>query len=414
MKKIILHIILAIMMIILLSGCWSSKEPKELSMVNSVLYDIADNGENQLVVEIMNPTQEAGSKSSSGEQISSITLFCQGTTMPEAIRDETKTIDKILFGGLNKARMFTEKISKDGLLPVLDYLARDHLVDETPLMIVVDDPDPVRIFRCETGLSNMVGNYLESLSKTQHKSICQSVFITMNQFTKDYYESGKEPVMGLVKIVKAEPKQKSQVDLSQSDSGSSTQSGETEKYNMRYEGLAAFKDDKLVGYMDAVEARAYNIIVNDFTTDFISVPSGEDFITARVAKAKTKTETKVSGKNIEINLQVKAELSIIQVGNSATDVSNSEVLEMLEEIFNSEIKKELLQSIKKAQREFKSDIFGFGCTMHAQHPEEWRKIKENWNDYFSKATVHVSVDSSITRTGEIQTTLYLKEQVNDE
>ena len=408
MKRSILIIQLLLIFTFLMSGCWSSKEPKDLSMVNSVLYDMTDGGKNQLIVEIMNPTSDTGSKSTNSVEASSVTLLCQGTTMPEAIREETKTIDKVLFGGLNKVRMFSERLSRHGLLPILDYLSRDHLVDETPLMIVIDDPNPARIYDCETGLSNMVGNYFDSLSKTQHKSICQSVFITMNQFTKTYYEEGQEPVMGLVKIVKAVPQPKG--DSGNSDSGN--QNTEKEKYNMCYEGLAAFKDDKLVGFMDAVEARAYNIIVNDFTTDLFSVPSGEDFTTVIASEAKTKTETEVNGENITIILKVQLQLNVIQGGNPTTDISDSNVIKMFEEVFNSEIEKQLTQAIKKAQIAFESDIFGFGCSLHAQHPKDWQKIKNDWNDYFQKAKINVIVDSSITKEGEIIKNVYLKEQVN--
>jgi len=413
MKKKMVCILQCLMIVAVLSGCWSRKEPKNLSMVNSVLYDLNEEGKSQIVIEIMNPSAQTGGGETSGPQVSGLTLLCEGDTMPEAARAETKSIDKVLFAGLNQVRLFSEKLAQKGIAPLLDFFSRDHLTDETPLMVVVQDQDPKRIYTCKTGLSDMVGNYFNSLSNTQHKSTCESVFVTTLEFMKDYYEDGKQPVMGLAQIVENEAKSlipaQAGAQKSQSNSQDNKNAAEKELY-IKYEGLAAFRDDKLVGYMDGTEARVYNMITNDFTTSLVSLPSGNDDIVAAVQKTKSDIKTNIQNEQASIDVKIKAELSIIQAGNPVVDVSNSETLKMIKQGFNKKLETQITQSIEKAQQEFQSDIFGFGCFAHTQHPKEWKTIKGKWDDLFAKAKVNVTVESSIIREGEIKYPFVMEEQ----
>ncbi len=408
MKKKLLCLFQCMMIVTLMSGCWSRKEPKNLSMVNSVLYDMKENGDRQIVVEIMNPTAQAGSKGAGSEKVSSLTLLIEGTTAPEAIRNQAKFADRILFGGLNRARIFSEKLSKKGVSPILDYLSRDSLTDETPLMVVIQDEDPKSVYTCETGLSDMVGDYLDGLSKTQHKATCESVFITTLTFIKDYYDDGKQPVMGLVKIVESEMESS---DTEQSGSQGAQNNSKKKKY-LKYEGLAAFKDDKLVGYMNGLEARAYNILINDFGRAAVSLPIEDDISVVMIENTKCKIKTKITDQKAEIDVNIQAGLLTIQKMNTI-DASESDMIKMVEQAFNKKMEAEIKGAIEKAQQEFKSDIFGFGSFVHMQNPKQWKEIKENWNDFFSKAKINVTVESSVMREGHSKLPFAMKERVDE-
>lgn len=405
-----------VVIVALLSGCWSQREPKNLSMVNSVLYDRTEDGKSRLIVEIMHPTGEAGGqgRGGGGEKTSSLTIVCTGLSMPAAIREETKNIDKVLFGGQNQARLFSEKLARKGVGSVVDFLMRDHLTDETPLMVLVQGEEPDRIYQCSTGLSSMLGDYLGSLSETQHLSTCQSVFVTNLAFSKDYYDDGKQPVMGLAKIMKNDM-QKSEPKDEKSSGGSSSgaQEGASGKDLILYEGLAAFKDDKLAGFMNGVEARAYNILTGRFTVDSITIPSGEEHTTCMLRSTKAKIDTKINqDKQAEINIQVKAVLGLIQEGGDI-DISKSDELKKMEQEFSRALTQQIEEAVKKAQQEFESDIFGFGHYVHSQHPKEWKEIKKDWDIGFSKAKIHVNVTSSIVREGEIKMPFVLKEKTDE-
>lgn len=388
MKKKLCCVFLFITITMFFSGCWSRTEPKNLSITNSVLFDVKDDGGYQLTKEIMKLSGDAGGKGDGGMKNSVVLLNCEGKTVAEAVRDELN--GKALFGGDLKARLFTEKFAKKGMVPVLDLLSRDHLTDETPFMAVVKDKDPIRVYSSIVGLSDMVGNYIDELSKTQLKIKNESVYVTTLDFIKDYYEDGKEPVAGLIEIVENESESKS-------NSQTGSQGTPEKKYKMVYSGLAAFKDDKLVGYMDAIETRAFNFVTDKVEGAIVSLP--DNLIAARVMKSKSKIKTDIENGQVTISVNTEVALSVIQDGTN-TDVNEINPLKTLEQNFNKQLETEIAESIQKAQMEFQSDIFGFGSYVHSQHPKEWRNMKINWDDIFSKAKVNVTVNSSVVMSGE--------------
>jgi spore germination protein KC len=379
------------------SGCWSRTEPKNLSITNSVLLDIKDDGKIQLTKETMQPSGDTGGRGGGGMKSSVVLLNCEGKTVAEAVRDELN--GKALFGGNLKARLFSEKFAKKGMMPALDFLSRDHLTDETPFMAVVKDKDPKRVYSSVTGMSDMVGDYIDELSKTQLKIKNESVYVTTLDFIKDYYEDGKQPVAGLIEIVENESKP-------ESSSQAGSQDASEKKYKIVYSGLAAFKDDKLVGYMNANETRAYNLVTDKIVGAVVSLP--DNLTSGKVTKSNSKIKTDIENGQVTISVNTKVALSVIQDGGDI-DVNKIGPLKTLEQKFNKQLETEIAASIQKAQTEFQSDIFGFGVYVHIQHPKEWRNMKTNWDDIFSKAKVNVRVDSSVVMSGETKNAFDQKE-----
>jgi len=397
MKKKLCCVFLLITITMFFSGCWSRTEPKNLSVTNSVLIDIKDDGKIQLTKEVMKPSGDSGGKGDGGMKNSVVLLNCEGKTVAEAVRDELN--GKALFGGNLKARLFSEKFAKKGMMPVLDFLSRDHLTDETSFVAVIKGKEPKRVYSSVTGMSDMVGNYIDELSKTQIKIKNESVYVTTLDFIKDYYEDGKQPVAGLIEIVEDESKP-------ESSSQAGSQDASEKKYKIVYSGLAAFKDDKLVGYMNANETRAYNLVTDKIVGAVVSLP--DNLTSGKVTKSNSKIKTDIENGQVTISVNTKVALSVIQDGGNF-DVNKIGPLKTLEQKFNKQLETEIAASIQKAQTEFQSDIFGFGGYVHIQHPKEWRNMKTNWDDIFSKAKVNVRVDSSVVMSGETKNAFDQKE-----
>ncbi|WP_228552692.1 Ger(x)C family spore germination C-terminal domain-containing protein, partial [Paenibacillus polymyxa] len=59
------------------------------------------------------------------------------------------------------------------------------------------------------------------------------------------------------------------------------------------------------------------------------------------------------------------------------------------------------QVIRKAQKKYKTDIFGFGNAIHRDNPKLWNKIKKDWDEEFLDMDVEVNVDFKIRGLGTI-------------
>ena len=395
MKKLCC-VFLSILTAVLLSGCWSRTEPKTLSLLNSILYDVKEDGSYTLTKEIMKLSGETASKGGGeGQTNSVIPIICRGKTIAEAARDEFN--GRLLYGGFLKARLFTENLAQKGMGPVMDFLTRDPLTDEMTYMVLVDDPDPSRIYASITGLSDMIGNHIEDLSQTQPSLTSESIFVRALDFIRDYNTDGKQPVMGRIKIAENESKPISKSSQPLQDN------------RIIYSGLAAFKGDRLVGYMDGTETRAYNFVTNQIKSAIISSQVDDYLTTAKVKKSKAEIKTRIENEQATITVKMKISLIVVQE-EGTIDVNEIRSDKLIEQGFNTLLEEEIKASIQKAQKEFESDIFGFGTYVHIQQPKDWEKIKTNWDTIFSEAKVNVTVVSSIVMSGESRRSFSMEEQ----
>ncbi len=401
MKKIITAFFF-VLILLTLSGCWSRKEPKTLAIAESGLFDKKENGNYELTTEILNPFAIGSVKTGGSSKNPSFIIKSEGISIPETLRNSTKYLDKSNFGGHAKARLFTERFVKNDMTDLIDFLLRESLGDENPMMFVIKDENPDKIYSSIFGLSDTLGGYLYNISKSQPKILSQGVFIKTLQFIKDYYNDGKQPVMGLIQLIELDP-----VEMNQ-DSSSEARNNSEKKYKILCDGLAAFKDNTLVGYFNAEEARAYNFITNDMKSTLISLKIDKDFTVFKINASKTKIKTKSENDQIMIDVNISVDTSIIQEAEPI-QIDEAKPLKMIEEIFNKNLEEEISMSVKKAQVEFQSDIFGFGSQFHIDHPKEWKEIKENWDEKFSAAKINITVDSVVNRTGLLKEPFIVEE-----
>jgi len=408
MKKQVSFLLLCVVITLLFSGCWSRTEPKSLSMAISVLFDIKDDGTYLLTKECLKLSGDsgggvgAGGGGGGGGGEAALLIKCEGKTVSDAVRDELN--GKSLFGGILKARLFSERFAQKGMVSTMDFLTRDHLTDETSLVTVIKGKSPEDIYLSSVGLADTVGDYLDQLSDTQPEINSESVFVTTLDFIKDYNAEGKEPVTGMIEIIKNEQKFISDPQMP----AQSSQSSPSEEYKMVYTGLAAFKDDKLVGYMNGIEARAYNFITNNLKSTLVPVASGDNYTVAKVIQSGSDIKTSIQDGKATIDVKISPTFSIIQE-DSQVDLNNAEILKQIEKQLNLQIESEISESVEKAQKEFQSDIFGFGSFVHIQHPKVWKDIKTEWNDIFSNAQINVTVDSMIIMSGESEQALSMED-----
>ena len=83
------------------------------------------------------------------------------------------------------------------------------------------------------------------------------------------------------------------------------------------------------------------------------------------------------------------------------DLTKPETITELEKIANKRVEELAKFAIDKAQKDFQSDIFGFGDVIYRKHPKEWKKLKKNWDETFASMPIHVNADFRIRRLGTV-------------
>jgi spore germination protein KC len=304
-------------------------------------------------------------------------------------------LDKFLFAGHNKARFFTQRFAKKGMYVVVDFIERDYFTDEKSFMVIIKNEDPRIIYNVKTGMSDIVGDYIHNLNENQNRMFSQGVFVPMLEFTKDLLRGDKEPVAGVVEAVPCED-----VPAHQPPTAESTDS----TMRLNYEGLAAFKGDKLVGFLDAEGARVYNFLLNKVKAAYLSVEAEGSKITANIDKSKASIKARQAGDNYEFDVNVDLKI-IINTIDGVVDILKPENEKLVKEAFESEIKERIEKVLLKIQTELNSDIIGFGAVIHKQYPKEWKNIKDKWGDMFSGCAFKVKINADIKSPGGSKKTI---------
>lgn len=386
MFKKIIYLIMAALIILGLAGDWTRVEPEEMAVGLSFVYDKTDEGY-KITGEFLDV-----SPASNGEvESQSFLLTFEAKSVSEAFKQNLQ-LEKTVFGTHTRVRFFTENLALYGLEDLYDFFFREFYLDQRPFLMVIKSDDPLLIYQAETGLSQKIGDYIYNLSELKNESSTLTTFVSTLDFAKDLYREGKQPVMGVIEI------EENEIEFDEQ----TPDEEKPKKYIMNLEGLAVFKGDKLIGYIDGQQTRAYNYIVDKVNESFLTVPMEGGDITVRVTNSQSEIKTEYKNGNVIVNVEIKNKLAVSE-NNTDYDISQNKQAKEVEKQISAYLKEDFENTVSKVQQELASDIFGFGACFHIDNPKIWKVLKDNWDDeYFKNAQVNIKVQSDIELEGYIR------------
>jgi spore germination protein KC len=384
LKKIII-LALLIFTCLILSSCWDRREIKTLGIVGSMGID-SEGDKIKLTFDIMKPTTIQGKGRGTVTNIFQTT----GTSVIDAMTNSTIKFDLELFHAHTKAYIFSEDFAKNKLSDCLDYFNRDGESRRFVNIMVAKGSNASDIIGISSGQDESPNSYLESLADNT-KYNAKSISTNFIDYMTAENEEGIEPVLGVIQAFpkgKVPPTTKYEPSISYPD------------LELHCEGLAVFSNGKFVGFLDGIETRGYNWISGKTKGAIVVAASsdGANIYSLRTIDTSVKRKVEYNGENAVINISIKVNGTLGEV-NGKSDVKNMNYIADVEKQTAQIIKNEIDNTIKKLQQEYKSDIFGFGQTMHKKSPYKWKEIKNNWSEIFPQAQVTSEVKVSIKRTG---------------
>ena len=248
-----------------------------------------------------------------------------------------------------------------------------------------------KILNIQTVLERIPANNIFNILHTSEHRLSNTRAVTLAKLIVDLEREGKEGVLTGIYIIGDE------------ESGSSKQNVEsiTPTAQLKLDGIAVFKEDKLVGWLTDEEGIAYNIITDQVknTLGTLSCPEGGK-VNINVDNLTSKLKnTIVDGKpEIEIDIQISGNIGEI---DCEIDITKEETIKMLEKTYEEQVEKNVNETIQVVQDDFQSDIFGFGAAIHQSNPKEWKKIKNQWGTEFSEIKTTVKVKVNIRHFGTV-------------
>ena len=408
-NKLFFLLLVIILSLFTLTGCWNRKELGDLGIVGAVSID--ESGEKlRLTYEMVT----AISKDSKGDQEPVSYLQSEGQTVFDANRNATlKSANKLFWPHINMI-YFSPKFAQRGLFTFIDFFNRDHEARRFPNIAVTKMENAYEILPLTGTKADIPSRYVEKLFEN-YSSNGKSVSIKLSDFLKAYYAEGIEPVAGLIQVAK-------KVDTKEESSeGGSDKESKDDKKNENLvpsiEGLAVFKEDQLIGFFNGEEARGYNFLTNELKSCIIVSPAlnsegepvGDSEGKNGMEVITSSCDKKVEVKDDQYYATVKVEINgMLDSASGTKDVSCITSIKTIEESTSEIVKNEIGRAIQKA-KEYHSDIFGFGQALHISDPKKWKQIKGSWNEEFVSLNVNVMVKTNIQRAGVENEQLSFKE-----
>jgi len=178
---------------------------------------------------------------------------------------------------------------------------------------------------------------------------------------------------------------------------------------VRQMGSAVFKSDKMVGELTGLETFYYLMVSGKLGEMYYTLPDpgsesestdrNRDYVSLRLAEArKPQIKVKIKENKPVINVKVSLEGNILAI-TGKNDYSTGDGLNELENYASEYIRERVVSFLEKTRDEFKSDICSIGKYVKKTFIlwEDW--VNFNWTEKYEKADFNVDVNVKIRRPG---------------
>ncbi|WP_208590973.1 Ger(x)C family spore germination protein [Gracilibacillus suaedae] len=372
----------------MLTGCWSSNELNSLGLASAIAID-KQNNNYRLTVQTINPDEVAEQNRTSRTAVT--TYSATEETIFEALRKLTEITPRKIYVAHLRIFVVSEEIAKEGINDVLDFISRDHELRTDFAIIVSTEDDAKSVLEIVAPLENIAADKLLSSIETAQNAWGSVQATYLDQLVEDILSEGKHPVLSGVAI-KGNKEIGNQIDNVEQVRPTA---------NLEYVGLAGFKKDKLMGWLDIDESMGYNFIADNINSTVFSIPCDEGKTVLEVLSNETKLTGKIQNGIPNINIHVETAVNIGET-NCAIETTKLEYIKQLEKEASVYLENLMKSSINAAKNELQSDIFGFGSVIHRSDKKGWNKVKTTWDELFLETEEKFNIKIIVRGTGTIE------------
>jgi spore germination protein KC len=328
--------------------------------------DLTKDGLLELSYLIAIPAGIGGGQDGGGSKKKSFHVFsATGRNVSETAQNLQKKLSRSVFFGHRQTFIIGQRMAEHGVGSLLDVFVRNPQSAMRGRVYVVKNGQAKDILSVEPMFDPLISTTLVREQTTQR---LKNYFV--RSLLTDALSQGTQPLLPAIHLTALK------------------------KYV--YTGTAIFnKDDqlKLVGFLNSKESSYANWIKGTQTgftiTSFIA--NGNGYVSLNLQSLGQRIRVKMVDNQLQIDLRLIGKGVIIE-NNANLDPTKAKDLQIIQDALNQTAQKSIQQLIEKAQKQYKTDIFGFGEIVHQQYPNQWKTLNQNWNETFPQLHVSVQVE----------------------
>lgn len=122
-------------------------------------------------------------------------------------------------------------------------------------------------------------------------------------------------------------------------------------------------------------------------------------MTYEMKAMKSKITAKKDGDNLAFDVKISTEGRLSETWNVEEYPAATQNSQKAEKLFKKKLDEMMHALMQKLQSDYKTDVAGFSRKLSIQEPALWNRLKDHWDDVFSRTPLHFTIDLKITDFG---------------
>ncbi|WDI02078.1 MULTISPECIES: Ger(x)C family spore germination protein [Paenibacillus] len=391
MKRKLLLITVLTLVSMILTSCWDAVELKDRLILSGFAMDRGNaKGVYEFSFQGVVSNEVSGSR-----KIGSTPSFVfsdQGRTLQEVVSKMSQKIPRRSSCSHAEVVIISEDLARDvGIGRFIDLIERDPETRITMQILIARGSKARDVLAITSPVSPITANNIAEKVRFASKQYSHNFSSEVDETIRGMIVPGGGPTISGV-VIKG--------DKSAGKERENTESSYVSAYT-KLDGMAMFKGDKLVGWMEGDEPLGLAIIKNRSMKSMVNLschidPAEVVGIEAYFYKSSIKASV-VDGVP-HFHIDVKQEGTINEV-TCPLKLDEGEVVEIYERTW-SEKTKEIVMSAVTAAQKAGTDVLGFGYVLEKNRSPEYKQWEDSddWSEKFSQSKVEVDVKTVIMNT----------------
>ncbi|PYI51927.1 Ger(x)C family spore germination protein [Paenibacillus flagellatus] len=378
MRKHVVVLVMAVVPLLLSTGCWNRIELNDRAFVTAIYLDSGENGDYELSLGFPLPNRLGkGTQSGGGGEGNPYTIVTKsGKTIPMAYQSIRSDMSREIAWGHTRVLVIGWETAKRGVGPVLEFLARLPAFHTKTYVLVARGKA-----RDTSGLTPVFERFpAEVLREYSQRRVA------LRATLKDFYEAqsfGGATVASMLTI--GEKKMLSEKGQASPWAGT--------------DGAVLFSDSRVAGTLDKQETRGAMWIKGEMERAVISIPSPTDGkpMSFSVVSAQTKTKPLLRDESISFRIRIEADAYLVS-SESAIDVTSPAEMAKLEKTLADQVAGRIRSALDKTQK-LGVDSFQFAQRLEWRYPKTWTAVRDRWPDLYRNMKFDVKASIRVKHPG---------------
>ncbi|WP_127496292.1 Ger(x)C family spore germination protein [Paenibacillus glycanilyticus] len=378
MKKYLITICLLILSAAT-AGCWNLKEPDQLAIVIGGGLDINAEGRLDVSSQIAVPAGLGGPDTGPSKKKSFVVVSATGKDFMDAGQNLQTQLSRTLFYAHRQTLLIGQRMAEQGMDKYLDMVVRNPKSEMRSVIFVVKDGTAKEILATEPVFDPLISTALGSVQL----ALGMKPYY-YREFLCDSRTKGGAVLLPAISY-----------------------NASTKRFI--YAGAAILNKEnshRLGGFLKPDESYYANWIKGRQRALTVSTSGTQSngSISLRAQALKSRIGVVKDSKGMRIHIQLSGKGNLVE-NNTMRDPSQGKELRKIEESLSREAEQAVNKLVRKAQGQYKADIFGIGKHVHRKFPGEWKSLQNNWNETFSRLPITVEVQLRYEDPGQTNSSI---------